>query len=80
MTKNEKRVPVDATREELDERRDVAPQPHATARLLEVLAPHAAELRIVANQICQLAALLHEVAPRKARHLLFEIATPRSAR
>ena len=38
----------------------------------QVLAPHAAELRIVTNQVGELAALLHEVAPRQARDLLLE--------
>ena len=65
-------VPVDAALEKVDERRDVAAQPHAPAGFLEVLAPHAAELRIVANQVGELAALLDEVAPGQPVDLLLE--------
>jgi hypothetical protein len=37
-----------------------------------MLAANAAKFRIVANQIGELAALLHEIAARKPRHALFE--------
>src|SRR5574339_214952 len=47
-------VAVDAAIEEIDERRDAAAQAHAPARLLEVLATHAAKLRIVTNQVGEL--------------------------
>ena len=49
-----------------------AAQPDAAARLDQVLAAHAAELRVVPDQVGQLAALLDEVAGREARDLLFE--------
>ena len=62
----------DASLEEVEQRGNVAAQPHATARLFEVLAPHAAKLRIVPNEVRQLAALLHEVAARKPVDLLLE--------
>ena len=67
MTKNENRWPSMPRSQEIDERGDVAPQPDAPAGLLEVLATHAAELRVVTNQIGQLPALLDQVAPRQAR-------------
>ena len=72
-------MPVEAALEEVDERRDVAAQPHAPAGLLEVLAPHAAKLRVVANQVGELAALLHEVAAREPVDLLLESDTPSSS-
>ena len=37
-----------------------------------MFAPDAAVLGIVADQVGELAALLHEVAAREARHLVFE--------
>ena len=51
------------------ERCDVLLQPDALADLDEVLPPHAAVLRVVQEQVGQLAALLHQVEPRQARHL-----------
>ena len=61
---------VDAALQQIDERRDVAPQPDAPAGLLEVLAPDAAELRVVTNQIGQLPALLDQIASREPFDLL----------
>ena len=46
---------------------------------VEMLAPHAAELRIVTNQIGELASLLNEVAPREAVDLLLEMPPPMSS-
>ena len=65
-------MPVDAACEQVHERRQVAPQPHATSRLLEVLAPDAAELRVVANQIRELASLVDHVAARQPVDLFLE--------
>ena len=60
-------VAVDAALEELDQRRNVAAQPDPPAGLLEVLAADAAELGIVADQVGQLPALLHQVARAPGR-------------
>ena len=68
--------PVEAALEKVHERGDVAAQPDAPAGFDEVLAAHAPELRIVANQVRQLAALLHEVARRQPLDLLLEIRDP----
>ena len=57
---------MEAALEEFDERRDIVPEPHAPAGLLEVFPPNAPELGIVANQVRELAALLDEVAAREA--------------
>ena len=65
-------MPVDAAVEKTDQRRDVAAEPYAAARLFEVLATHAAKLRVVTNEVGQLAALLHEVAAGKPADLLLE--------
>ena len=65
-------MPVDAAFEQVHERRQVAPQTHATARFLEVLAPDAAELGVVANQIRELAALVDHVAARETVDLFLE--------
>ena len=67
---------VEAPVEELDQRRDVAPQPDQPARLDQVLAPDAAELGVVPNQVGQLATLLHEIAPRQALDLLLKTPGP----
>ncbi len=67
---------VEASIEELDQRRDVVPQPHQPARLDQVLTPDAAELRVVPNQVRQLATLLHEIAPGQPLDLLLEIPGP----
>ena len=73
-------MPVDAAVEEVDQRRNVAAQAHAAAGLFEVLATHATELRVVPNEVGELAALLHEVAARQPVDLFLEAATRRSAR
>ena len=62
MTKNENRQPSMPAFEELDQRRNVVAQANPPAGLLEVLAAHAAELGIVAEQVGQLPSLLHEIA------------------
>ena len=71
---HEEREPaaLEAALEQLDERRNVAAQPHPPARLPRCSRPHAAKLGIVADQIGQLAALLDEVAAGQARDLLLE--------
>ena len=53
--------------------RDVRAQPDAPARLPQVLAPHTAELGVVANQVRELTALLDQVRPRQAGDLLIEV-------
>ena len=65
-------MPLDAAIEKVDERRDVAAQAHAAPGLVEVLAPDAAELRIVTNQVGELAALLDQVAAGQPVDLLLE--------
>ena len=65
-------VAVDALREHVDERGDVAAQPDPAPCLFEVLAAHAAKLRVVADEICELAALMHEVAASEAGDLFFK--------
>ena len=47
-------------------------QPDAPAGLLEMLATHAAELRIVADQVRELAPLLHQVAAGEAVDFLLK--------
>ena len=61
---DEEREPVtlDAAREEIDELRNVVLQPDAAAGLDQVLAPDAAKLRIVPDQIRELSALMDEIA------------------
>jgi hypothetical protein len=51
----------------------VAAQSNAPPRLGQVLAADTAKRRVVANQICQLAALLHEIARRQPVDLLTEV-------
>ena len=72
ITKNENRYAVEAALEELDQRRNVAGAAARAAGLDQVLAPDAAELGIVANQVGELAPLLDEVAPGQAVDLLLE--------
>ena len=52
-----------------------APPPPAglSARLFEMLAPHPAELRVVPQEVRELAALLNQVAPGEPRDLLVEV-------
>jgi hypothetical protein len=63
---------VEPACEDVDERRDVAAKTDAAAGLLEMLAAHAAELRIVPDEIRELAPLLYQIAAREAVHLLLE--------
>ena len=72
MTKNENRCPSTPRVEKIDQRRDVAAEPHAATGLFEVLTTHAAKLRIVTNEVGQLAALLHEVAAGKPADFFLE--------
>ncbi len=72
ITKNENRWPSTPRVEKVDERLDVAAQPNAPSGLLEVLAPHAPELRVVTNQVRQLAPLLDQVAPGQPVDLFLE--------
>ena len=76
ITKNENRWPSKPAIEEVDQRRDVVPQPDQPARLDQVLTPDAAELGVVPNQVGQLAALLHEIAPRQAVDLVLKVRGP----
>src|SRR3979411_1449777 len=46
--------------------------PHRAARLEQMLAPDAAKVRVVADEISQLTALLNEIAARQTRDLLLE--------
>ena len=69
-------VAFDAARQEFDEGLEAAFQAHAPAGFDEVLAPHAAELGVVPDQVGELAALLHQVAVREARDLVFESGDP----
>ena len=71
ITKKEKRWPSSPARA-VDERRDVLRSRTAPPGLLEVLAPHAAELGIVTNQVGQLAALLHQVVAGQPLDLVLE--------
>jgi hypothetical protein len=64
---------VETPRQKLDERRDVAAQADAAAGLDQVLAADAAKLGVVADQIRELAPLLHEIRRRKALDLALKI-------
>ena len=66
-------VAIDAALEEFDERRQTLLEAYALAGFDEMFAAHAAELRIVADEIGELAALLHEMAGREAGDLLLEV-------
>ena len=52
---------------------DAALQTDPPASLDQVFVTHAAKLRVVPNEIGQLAALLDEVGQRQPRHLLLEL-------
>src|SRR5439155_8582108 len=65
-------APVDAMVEELDQALDVVLEMHPLARLDQMLAAHAPELRIVAKQVRELGALLDEVDAGESRDLLPE--------
>src|SRR5204863_8763319 len=64
----------DALLQKLRERRDPVAQVHTPSGLDEVLAPHAAKLGIVADEVSELCALLDEVTRGEARDLLLEAA------
>ena len=72
MTKNENRHALQPAIQELDQRRNVVAQPDPPAGLHQMLAAHAAEFRVVTNQVGQLAPLLHQVAAGQAIDLLLE--------
>src|SRR5512144_2939605 len=65
---------VDAVGEQLRELADVVFEPDVPPDFYEVVTAHAAELRVVAEQICELSTLLHEVEARQAGDLLVEAA------
>ena len=71
-----KREAVQAVLEKVDQRRDVLPQPDPPARLDQVFPPNASELRVVPDQVRELAALLDEIARGEARDLVLEPGTP----
>ena len=73
MTKNENRAAVEPSLEELHERRNVAAQTDAAAGLFEVLAANAAKLRIVPNQVGELASLLDQVRRGQPLDLPLEV-------
>src|SRR5690606_33622073 len=62
--------------EQVHEVPDITLQPDAPAGLDEVLAPDTPELRVVAEQVGQLAALLDEIAARETGYFGFEIGRP----
>ena len=72
MTQEREAVLVEAALEKIDERGNVAAQPHVAPGLGQVLAPNAAELRIVTNEIGQLPTLLHQIAVREPFDLVLE--------
>ena len=76
MTKNSKPYPSMPVGEAFGEQVDVRLQPDATAHLHEVLAPHAAVLGIVQQEIRQLATLLHQVEARQTGDLIDEARRP----
>ncbi len=55
-------APLDPLAQEFHEARNRPLEAHAPAGLDEVLAAHAAILRVMADQVGQLTALLHEIA------------------
>ena len=67
---------VDAVREQRDELRDGALQAYPPAGLDQVLTAHAAKIRVVPDEVGELAALLHEIAGREALHALLVIGDP----
>ena len=67
---------IDATLEELDERGNVAAKPDAAARFLKMLASNPPEFRVVPDEICELAPLLHQVAASQPIDLLLKLTRP----
>ena len=65
-------VSVDPRRQELEQPRNVVLQPHPAASLDQMLAPDASKLRIVTDEIGELAALLNQIAARQTRYFLFK--------
>ena len=57
-------------RSDPDDRDD--PEPDPPARLFQVLAPHAAELRVMPQQVRELPSLLHQVGSGESLDLLLE--------
>src|SRR3984885_6270409 len=66
-------VPVEPFLEKVHERRQSGFQTHPTPGLDQVLTADAAKVRIMTDEIGELAALLHEVAAAKACDLTLEI-------
>ncbi len=64
--------PLGATLQELDKVLDVLLQAHPLARLDQMLLTHTAELRVVAEQVGELGALLHEVDLGEPRDLVLK--------
>ena len=61
-----------ASLHEFNQRGNRTLETNATARLHEVFPANAAKFRIVTNQIGELAALLYQIAPCKARNAVFK--------
>src|SRR5258707_3598887 len=69
-----KAVARQAPLQKIDQRRDLAFEPDPPSRLDQVLAAHAAKLRVVANEVGKFSALLNEIAARKTVDLLLKAA------
>src|SRR5258708_11934338 len=69
-------IPFRAALHEVDERRNRALEADTTASLDKMFTPYAAKFRIVTDQIGQLAALLHEIAPGKACNTILKSRYP----
>src|ERR1700761_4423427 len=64
--------PHPAGLEEIHESRNTTLEANTSPRLDQVFASHTAELRVVADQVCQFAALLHKGDLREASDTLLE--------
>src|SRR6202043_1261202 len=67
-----KATAIQAALQKPDQFRQRSLEPHPAACLDQMLPPHAAKIRVMADEIGQLATLLNEVATREARNLLLE--------
>ena len=72
ITKNEKQWPVVPRRKKIDQRGNGALEADAPAGFRQMLAPHPAKLRVMADQIGQLATLLHKIAAGKPGYPLLK--------
>jgi hypothetical protein len=67
---------VDASIQEVDQRRNCTLEPDAPSSFDEMLDADAAKFRIMTDQVGQLAALLHQIAVRQACDAILEAAYP----